>query len=122
MKAVRLVVVLDCEDLELLAAFWSQAIGYRLSGSLEPYCVLVPEQGEGVELVLQRVPEPKTAKNRMHLDILTDDLDSSVQRLCDLGARKLQPAAIEQHGFRWIVMADPEGNEFCVCVEPRSNT
>lgn len=79
--------------------------------------VLTPRHGEGPELVLQRVPEPKTAKNRMHLDIRTDQLDSTVESLVGLGARRLQPAATEA-GFRWVGMADPEGNEFCVCAEP----
>jgi predicted enzyme related to lactoylglutathione lyase len=72
--------------------------------------------------VLQRVPDPKTTKNRMHLDIRTDQLDSTVQRLASLGGRRLQSDLTEEAGFRWVVMADPEGNEFCVCAEPRSNT
>ena len=70
---MRLVFVLDCRDPDRLASFWSEAIGYRVSTSAEPYVVLVPANGHGPELVLQRVGEPKTTKNRMHLDIRTDD-------------------------------------------------
>jgi predicted enzyme related to lactoylglutathione lyase len=72
--------------------------------------------------VLQRVPEPKTSKNRMHLDIRTDQLDPTVERLVTLGARRLQPGITEEAGFRWVVMADPEGNEFCVCIERQPDT
>jgi predicted enzyme related to lactoylglutathione lyase len=119
---MRLVFVLDCKDPVSLAAFWSAAIGYRVSGSSEPYVVLVADDGDGPELVLQRVGEPKTTKNRMHLDIRTDQLDSVAQRLEALGARRLQTDVTEEAGFRWVVMADPEGNEFCVCTEPWTNT
>lgn len=119
---MRLVFVLDCRDPDRLASFWSEAIGYRVSTSAEPYVVLVPANGHGPELVLQRVGEPKTTKNRMHLDIRTDALDSEVQSLEALGARRLQPDVTEEGGFRWVVMADPEGNEFCVCTEPWTNT
>jgi predicted enzyme related to lactoylglutathione lyase len=115
---MRLVLVLDCIDPDRLASFWSEAIGYRVSGSSEPYVVLVPEKGAGPELLLQRVGEPKTTKNRMHLDIRTAELTPKVESLEALGARRLQSGVTEEDGFRWVVMADPEGNEFCVCVEP----
>lgn len=72
--------------------------------------------------MLQRVPEPKTTKNRMHLDILADQLGSAVERLTALGARRLQPGSTEEAGFGWVVMAGPEGNEFCVCAEPQPGT
>ncbi len=77
--------MLDCRDPDRLASFWSEAIGYRVSASSEPYGVLVPANGHGPELVLQRVGEPKTTKNRMHLDIRTDALDPKVQSLEALG-------------------------------------
>ena len=111
--------MLDCHDPGQLAQFWAEAIGYRQASSADPYLVLVPRHGEGPELVLQRVPEPKTTKNRMHLDIRTNQLDPAVERLVTLGARRLQPGITEEAGFRWVVMADPEGNEFCVCTEPQ---
>lgn len=62
----------------------------------------------GLHIVVQRVPEPKTAKSRVHLDIETDDIEAEVQRLEALGARRM-----EQHED-WWVMQDPGGNEFCV--------
>jgi predicted enzyme related to lactoylglutathione lyase len=119
---MRLVFVRDCRDPDRLASFWSEAIGSRVSASSEPYVVLVAENDGGPELVLQRVGEPRTTKNRMHLDIRTDELDSTIERLAALGARRLQPHVTEEAGSRWGVMADPEGNEFCVRTEPWTNT
>jgi hypothetical protein len=54
----------------------------------------------------------------MHLDICTDQLNPTVERLVTLGASRVQPDTIEEAGFRWIVMAGPQGNELCVCAEP----
>ena len=65
-------------------------------------------------LVLQRVPEPKTVKNRMHLDVFSDDFDADLVRLTDLGAAVVTPVHVEPDGMRLTVLADPEGNEFCL--------
>jgi predicted enzyme related to lactoylglutathione lyase len=119
--SMRLVFVLDCQDPDRLALFWIEAIGYRRSDSAEPYVVLIDANRAGPDIVLQRVAEPKIGKNRMHLDIRVEDLDNEVARLTSLGARQLYSEIIEEAGFRWMVMADPEGNEFCVGTEP-SNT
>ncbi|MGH9286664.1 MAG: VOC family protein, partial [Acidimicrobiales bacterium] len=67
------------------------------------------------KLLLQRVPEAKAVKNRMHLDIETPDIENEAARLEVLGARRLRPEAQSEHGSTWVLMADPEGNEFCVC-------
>ena len=107
--------VLDCADPEALAGFWSAALGYTTLGGAGSYVLLVDEAGQQPKLLLQRVAEARTAKNRMHLDIETIDLDNEVARLEALGARRLGPAAVEEHGHRWVVLADPEGNELCVC-------
>jgi predicted enzyme related to lactoylglutathione lyase len=61
------------------------------------------------------VGEPKVTKNRMHLDIETPDVDSEVKRLEGIGAQRLEHDSRVEHGTRWVIMADPEGNEFCVC-------
>lgn len=82
----RIVIVLDTLDPERLASFWAGALGYQPSTAREPYVVLVPERPSGPELVLQRVAEPKTVKNRMHLDLRVPDLDAEVARLASLGA------------------------------------
>ena len=111
----KLGLVLDCADPDRLAEFWSAAIGYTTVGGAGSYVLLVDAAGQQPKLLLQRVDEPKTAKNRMHVDIETPAVDEEVARLEALGARRLEAEAIEEHGSRWVVMADPEGNEFCVC-------
>jgi hypothetical protein len=67
-------------------------------------------------LLFARVPEPKTLKNRLHLDFRPDDRDAAVARLLGLGAR---PADVGQGDESWVVLADPEGNEFCVLAARR---
>jgi predicted enzyme related to lactoylglutathione lyase len=113
--AAKLGLVLDCADPERLAEFWSAAIGYTTLGCAGNYVLLVDETGQQPKLLLQRVGEPKAGKNRMHFDIETPTVDEEAARLESLGARRIAADAIEEHGNRWVVMADPEGNEFCVC-------
>lgn len=107
--------VLDCADPEALAAFWAAALGYVTLGSAGNYVLLVAADGSQPKLLLQRVPEPKTVKNRMHLDIETADIHGEAARLEALGARRVTPEAMSEHGSSWVLMEDPEGNEFCVC-------
>jgi predicted enzyme related to lactoylglutathione lyase len=107
--------VLDCRDPERLAPFWETALGYVTLGGLGNYVLLVPNGGVGPKLLLQKVSEPKAGKNRMHLDIETPMVEQVAARLEQLGASRVSPDVVEEHGQRWIVMNDPEGNEFCVC-------
>ena len=107
--------VLDCVDPERLAAFWAPALGYVNLGTADPYLLLIDEHGTRPKLLLQRVPEPKAVKNRMHFDIEVADVDREAARLEALGARRLDAEQVHEHGSSWIKMADPEGNEFCVC-------
>ncbi len=110
--------VLDCADPEILAAFWSEALGYTNVGSAGAYVALYPRAGNGPKLLLQRVAEPKVAKNRMHLDIEVPGIHAEADRLVALGARRVSdPSAgqLSEHGSSWILMTDPEGNEFCIC-------
>ena len=113
--AAKLGLVLDCADPDKLAAFWSKAIGYTTLGGAGSYVLLVDETGRQPKLLLQRVSEPKCGKNRMHFDIETPTVDEEVSRLEALGAVRVVDEPIEEHGNRWVVMNDPEGNEFCVC-------
>jgi predicted enzyme related to lactoylglutathione lyase len=107
--------VLDCADPEALAEFWTRALGVERVGAAGNYVMLVSKDGAVPKILLQRVPEAKSAKNRMHLDIETRDVDGEVARLESIGARRLDPEPHLEHGSRWFLMADPEGNEFCVC-------
>jgi predicted enzyme related to lactoylglutathione lyase len=107
--------VLDCHDPEALAPFWAAALGYVTLGAVENYVLLVPDSRPGPKLLLQRVPEERAGKNRVHLDIEVPDIESLAGRLLGLGARRVSQGIEAEHGSRWIVMTDPEGNEFCVC-------
>lgn len=109
-------VTLDCADPERLAPFWAEALHYRANPFHPPYLTLTDPQRKSPELVLQKVPEPKQGKNRMHLDLFVNDIEDEAQRMASLGARRLSLEPLTgSTGDRWIVMADPEGNEFCVC-------
>jgi predicted enzyme related to lactoylglutathione lyase len=107
--------VLDCADPENLARFWAAALGYNNVGAAGSYVLLRPPEPSQPKLLLQRVPEPKITKNRMHIDIHVGDIDGEAARLESLGARRVSSGAVSEHGTRWHVMADPEGNELCVC-------
>ena len=111
----RLGLVLDCTDPEALAGFWAAALGYSNLGGAGNYVVLYPSEGDAPKLLLQRVPERKAGKNRVHFDIEIADVEAEVARLQALGARRLEGETRSEHGTRWVVMSDPEGNEFCVC-------
>ena len=115
MTEVSIGLVLDCADPESLAGFWAEALGLTRLGAVDNYVLLASESGSLPNLLLQRVSEEKAAKNRMHLDIETPHVDDEVERLEALGARRLESEAHTEHGTRWVVLADPEGNEFCVC-------
>jgi predicted enzyme related to lactoylglutathione lyase len=118
----ELAVVLSCVDLETAARFWASALGYEPGPVREPYRSLRPPDGEGVELLLHRVPDRKPAgrRNRLHLDLRVPDLEAEVERLTGLGARVLTAEPMVENGWGWHVLADPEGNEFCVLQPPAS--
>jgi predicted enzyme related to lactoylglutathione lyase len=114
---MRLTVVLDCQDPDALVEFWETALSYRLSDKLDEYRVLVPAPGEpsGPVLILAKVDDVKRGKNRMHVDVHPDNADAHLTRLQRLGAT-LVGERVEKFGIWWQVMADPEGNEFCVAA------
>lgn len=115
MPKSNLDIVLDCADPKTLGEFWRQALGYKALWTLDDLVVLVPDAEVRPPLLLQRVPEPKGGKNRMHIDIVTDDIEPEVSRLEALGARRLHDDLRTLGPSRWVTMADPEDNEFCVC-------
>jgi predicted enzyme related to lactoylglutathione lyase len=109
---VRIEFTLDCSDLEGMTTFWKEAAGLVVEGVIEGRYVAL--SGHGIALTLQRVDEPKVVKNRMHLDLLVDELDQEVRRMESLGATRLTGTARQEFDQTWHVLADPEGNEFCV--------
>jgi predicted enzyme related to lactoylglutathione lyase len=112
---MRIEFTLNCCDLQRMAAFWQSAAGLAVDGVIEDRYVAL--SGHGVVLTLQRVAEPKTVKNRMHIDLLVDDVEAEVQRLESLGAARLTDAPKQEFGQTWFVLADPEGNEFCLAAD-----
>jgi predicted enzyme related to lactoylglutathione lyase len=109
-------IVLDCADPEKLAGFWSKALGYSVAGFADQWGMLKGPR-EGDVFLLQKVPEPKSGKNRMHIDVTATDIEAKATELEGYGAQRQSEGTVTQFGMTWIVMADPEGNEFCVCRE-----
>ncbi len=107
--------VLDCTDPDGLALFWTSALDYVNVGAAGAYVALIPNGRLGPKLLLQRVDEPKSVKNRMHLDLEVPDIETEATRLVALGATRVSEGHRSEHGSTWVLMADPEGNEFCVC-------
>lgn len=108
--------VLDCADPDKLADFWCSVLGYQVLDR-DPDSIEIGRADQSPEdritLVLSRVAEPKRQKLRMHLDVNATDRDQAaeLERLLALGATEVD---IGQSGVRWHVLADPEGNEFCL--------
>jgi Glyoxalase-like domain len=145
--ATDIQVVIDCADPDRMMTFWAAALGYKEQdppdgyGSWEDFlrAMNVPEdrwnsagavvdpEGKGPRIYFQRVPEPKTVKNRVHLDLNVSGgratpaderrrrVDAEVERLKDEGATVFRPGEVDPElGEYWVVMQDVEGNEFCV--------
>ncbi|WP_350277394.1 VOC family protein [Kribbella sp. HUAS MG21] len=119
--------VIDCHDVRKQAAWWAEAIGWKTIIESDEECVNIPAWVEpdtvkdipweriGPGMVFVKVPEEKTLKNRLHLDFaphLSQDRDAEIARLESLGARRADVGQTEDNS--WTVLADPEGNEFCV--------
>lgn len=142
MTAARIDLTLDCSDAQLLAAFWKSALGYvdqpppprfatreewlaRLElpegESLDDVAWLCDPDGVGPRLSLLKVPEPKTAKNRLHIDVRIAGHGTPAERWARIRAEAARLVAaggsvlaeVDEHH---VVMADPEGNEFCVAA------
>ena len=109
---MRIEITLDCIDLDVQARFWAAALECEVEGIIEGRYVSLG--GPGITITLQRVPEAKTAKNRMHIDLLVDDVPAELARLESLGASRMAPTPHQEFGQTWYVMTDPEGNEFCL--------
>ena len=104
--------VFDCADPARLAEFWAEALGFARGPTDEDHAWVWDPARRMPHLLFNRVPEPKVVKNRLHLDLGTDEVEAEVVRLEALGAQRLRHVA--EHGQAWWIMADPEGNEFCV--------
>jgi hypothetical protein len=142
--AVPVQITFDCADPERVGTFWATVLGYKKQDPPEGHdswesfltsigvpkdqwnkaFAIVDPDGKGPRIFFQKVPEPKTVKNRVHLDVNVSGgpaapiderrakVDAAVERLVGLGATKLRP--YEENGEYWVVMQDLEGNEFCL--------
>jgi predicted enzyme related to lactoylglutathione lyase len=111
-------VTVDATDARALAAFWAEVLGWHVFTDDDPEVLVAPSfpnPGDGPSMLFIPVPEPRTVKNRVHLDLQPTDRtrDEEADRLVGLGAR-----VVEDHrsadGTGWVWLADPEGNDFCI--------
>jgi hypothetical protein len=108
---------IDCLDPRAVAGFWEAALSWRRTHDTAEQVVVEPpagsaEDGVAPDLLFVRVPDPKAGKNRLHLDLRPADQEAEVRRLIALGARRVSVG--QGSDVSWVVMADPEGNEFDV--------
>lgn len=107
-------VVVDCRDPRAQAQWWSAVLDLPvIHDTGDELCVAA--EGQMPELTFVLVPEEKAIKNRLHIDLAPDDQDAEVERILGLGATRVD---VGQGDQPWVVLADPEGNEFCV-LTPR---
>ncbi|WP_155373396.1 VOC family protein [Catellatospora vulcania] len=109
--------VVDAHDPAALGRWWREALGWVVVDDDPRWYEIRPALDRLPGLIFVPVPEAKTGKNRLHLDFRPDDRDAEVDRLLALGATRADIGQGEQH---WVVLADPEGNEFCVLSSRRS--
>jgi predicted enzyme related to lactoylglutathione lyase len=110
-------VCIDSTDPARLADFWSQVMGWPITYSDDEEIVLQPppgspEEGNTPDLLILRVPEEKSVKDRLHIDLRPEDQVEEVRRIEALGAKRVDVG--QGSDVTWVVLADPDGNEFCV--------
>jgi predicted enzyme related to lactoylglutathione lyase len=116
MASVFAELCVDCADHRALATFWRDVLEWDLTEE-DDYWYIQHPKGWSPVILFVPVPEGKTVKNRLHIDVSPSDRgqDEEVERIIELGARRID---IGQGDVTWVVLADPEGNEFCV-LRPR---
>jgi hypothetical protein len=110
-------VIVDSADPAALGRWWAEALGWVVVEDSPDEFEIRPEKDRLPGVLFVPVPEPKTVKNRLHLDFRPDDQEAEVTRLLALGARH---ADVGQGEVSWVTLMDPEGNEFCVLGERRA--
>ncbi len=105
-------VVIDCTDPRVLASFWAAATGYQVANVSDTWASIVGESERDICIAFQRVPEPKVGKNRVHVDLAAADEEDEARRIEGLGAIRRWTSDKADDPF--VVLVDPEGNEFCV--------
>lgn len=111
-------VVIDARDPQALARFWADVLGQRVLCATRDEVIVGADEQAYPGLCFVPVPEGKAVKNRLHLDLDPDDRDAEVERIVALGATRVDVGQGPE--VSWVVLADPEGNEFCVLRRHRS--
>lgn len=107
-------ITVDTTDAMSLAAWWAEQTGATVGETNDGYYVMVSGGGLPALLAFQKVDDPTPGKNRVHLDLTAADLDAEVDRLVSAGATLVERRGDES--FRWVTLADPDGNQFCVAA------
>jgi predicted enzyme related to lactoylglutathione lyase len=110
----------DSRDPERLASFWGAVLGVEVETRLgdPPSFVNLAPAGPGLPRVcFQRVPEPKTTKNRLHFDVWVEDVETACRKVEALGAKRRDADDFHEFGYSWRRMSDPEGHEFCLVYD-----
>jgi predicted enzyme related to lactoylglutathione lyase len=112
--------VIDSTNPQQLAPFWCALLGVAIDANLgDGQFIVLARTDDGLTLGFQQVPEAKSGKNRLHLDLVVEDLDASTAEIEVLGGRWLESGTThELEGFQWRCMADPHGNEFDIDILP----
>jgi predicted enzyme related to lactoylglutathione lyase len=105
-------VVIDSSDPAVLGRWWAQVLDWQVVFEAPDEVAIAKDEDTYPGLIFGPVPESKTVKNRLHIDLAPDDRDAEVERLIALGATRADVGQRADH--TWVVLADPEGNEFCV--------
>ena len=106
-------VVINAIDHDRIVDFWCRLLGVGIAKSHAPYFTwLAPQHPGGISVAIQTVENPTPGRNRVHLDTSVPDIEEAARFIESLGGSMVEEHAIE--GFAWKVMADPEGNEFCI--------
>ncbi len=114
-------IVVNAQDMEKMKNFWTTALGFEIDFANEGFALLKnPRSESNTKFGLQLTDKPKTNLNRLHIDLITSDGKTEVKRLEDLGA-KVIPWTYGDPNPSYVVMADPEGNEFCVSTVSTDN-
>jgi Glyoxalase-like domain len=100
----------DAADAGKLARFWAEALGREVAPGATAESAALDPDGTNPRLSFHQVPEPKSVKNRLHLDLISDTFEAESQRLAALGASRIRD--VTKGSARWTTFADPEGNEF----------
>jgi predicted enzyme related to lactoylglutathione lyase len=105
-------IMIDCNDLDTMTTFWKEALGLDEKVRYPGYVWLSRVSEKGPSLAFQKVPESREGKNRIHLDLASADPEAFTDRVLALGGSRVEDHEVA--GFHWSVLADPEGNVFCV--------